>query len=123
MSLHQMAAMAYADPRNANKSPRAVEYQLLAQITRRMQSAADGGATRFSALLTAVDENRTLWVEFAQDLAFPENPLPLDLKRNLVQLAGFVVNESDRIARGQAECSTLIDINIAVMKGLGARDQ
>ena len=74
MNAHAQALAAYGTPNIAQKPPRAVEYDALAQVTARLRAAIAGGPTAFPALADALDANRRLWTEFTFDLASDEKP-------------------------------------------------
>jgi flagellar protein FlaF len=75
------------------------------------------------ALAAAVHDNRRLWTILAADVADPANPLPAALRARLVYLAEFTRVHSGKVLREGASPDPLIEINIAVMRGLsGAED-
>lgn len=122
MNAHALAAATYGNPSNAQKTARTAEYQVIARITSRLQRAHADRANGFAALAEALTENRRLWTEFAIDLASAENTLPDALKLQLLQLANFTLRHTEAVLRAGASADVLIDINIAIMRGLAGKD-
>ena len=90
----------------------------MARITSRLRSASRADAVDFPALAAALNDNRTLWTTFAVDLAGDGNALPQALRLQLLNLAQFVHNQTDAVLSGTDDAQALIDINLAVMRGL-----
>ncbi|MCA2011973.1 flagellar biosynthesis regulator FlaF [Pararhodobacter sp. CCB-MM2] len=109
----------------AIKTPRDIEYEVMARITGRIQSHLPKPGERVSgALAEALNENRRLWASFATDLAHPDNGLPQDLRGRLFYLAEFTMKHTAQVLLGKASAAVLAEINMAVMRGLrgqGAR--
>jgi len=122
MNAHAMAAATYGNPQMAQKTARTAEYQVIARITSRLQKAVNQGSLGFPALAEAMTENRRLWTEFATDLASAENGLPEALKGQLLNLAQFTMRHTEQVLAGDARADVLIDINIAIMRGLSGKD-
>lgn len=118
MNAHAKALAAYGTPTNAHKTPRSIEYDVFAQITARLRDARAGGSKSFPQLVSALHQNRKLWSELAFDLASPGNQLPDGLRAQLLGLAQFTLNHTDAVVKGMADAEVLIDLNIAIMRGL-----
>jgi len=118
MNAQILAVAAYATPTNAHKSPRAVEYDLFAQITAEMRKAQDSTLTKFADLAAALHRNRALWSELAFDLASDDNALPVSLKAQLLSLSQFAITHTNAVLAGEEDAQVLIDINLAIMRGL-----
>ncbi|MEO8529913.1 MAG: flagellar biosynthesis regulator FlaF [Deltaproteobacteria bacterium] len=118
MSAPNMAQTTY----NANvreiRTDRANEYEALSRVTARMKRAETVANTPFADLAAAMHDNRRLWTALAQDVASDQNGLPKELRAKLFYLYQFVSVHTGRILAGQAKVGPLIDINIAVMRGL-----
>ncbi len=112
------APIAYARQEAPTRSLRSVEYDLLAQVTRRMRLAWAGRATDFPGLARAVADNQTLWSTLAADVALPGNSLPAALRARLFYLYEFTARHSRAVLDGKASVEVLVDINTAVMRGL-----
>lgn len=115
---HALAVTAYGAPSAACKSPRSVEYELLSRITSRLRAARDAKPFVFAALTDAIDENRKLWVALAVDLAAPENSLPQGLRLQRPGLTQFSLRHTDAVLNGDESPDALIDINLAILRGL-----
>jgi flagellar protein FlaF len=112
------ARTAYARPQAPTRTPRSIEYDLLAQITQRLTMAWAGRATDFPALAAAVNDNTRLWSTLAADVALPGNGLPAPLRAQLFYLFQFSEIHGRKVLAGQASVEVLTDINTAVMRGL-----
>jgi len=108
----------YARPEAPQKTPRALEYELLARVTQAMSSAWGTRKENFAALMTAIDDNLRLWATLAADVAEPGNALPAPLRAQLFYLYEFSVHHSRAVREGSASVEVLVDINTAVMRGL-----
>ena len=122
MNAHALASASYGNPTTALKTTRTAEYEIIARITARLRKAMDGGALSFPALAEAMTENRRLWTAFATDLASEGNQLPAGLKTQLLNLAQFTMNHTNAVLEGRASADVLIDINVAVMRGLSGKE-
>lgn len=119
MTAHFSAARAaYARPEAPQRTPRALEYDLLARITQRLTVAWANRDKSYGGLLSALDENLRLWATLASDVAETENNLPVKLRAQLFYLYEFTLQHSRVIREKQGSVEVLIDINTAVMRGL-----
>lgn len=116
MSLQSPIAYAHRDA--PTRSLRSVEYDLLAQVTRRLRSAWANRTEDFPGLVRAVTDNQQLWSTLAADVALPANTLPAALRARLFYLYQFTVHHSRSVLDGKASVEVLADINTAVMRGL-----
>jgi flagellar biosynthesis activator protein FlaF len=118
MNTAQMARSVYARPGSPQRTPRAVEYDIFARVTRALTEAWTLREADHPALVRALHDNGRLWRTLAADLAEPGNSLPADLKARLFYLHEFTVAHSRKVLDGQADASVLIEVNTAVMRGL-----
>jgi flagellar protein FlaF len=116
MTLH--SPIAYARREAPTRSLRSVEYDLLAQTTRRLRSAWANRDADFPGLVRALTDNQQLWSTLAADVALPGNSLPAALRARLFYLYEFTVQHSRGVMDGRASVEVLADINTAVMRGL-----
>lgn len=114
----QQATAAYGSSREAVRSDRSTEFELLAQITSHLSRASDSGPQGFSDLADALEQNRRLWTRLAADIANPENKLPAPLRAQLFYLAEFTFEHTRRVLQSGASPDALIDINKSIMRGL-----
>lgn len=119
MTAHFSAARSvYARPEAPQKTPRSLEYELLARITQRLTKAWASRDASYPELIAALDENLRLWSTLASDVATPGNTLPAKLRAQLFYLYEFTNQHSRAIREDKAAVTVLVDINTAVMRGL-----
>jgi flagellar biosynthesis activator protein FlaF len=112
------ARATYARPEAPQKTPRALEYELLARTTQALSTAWAQRRDNFPALMKALDDNLRLWATLAADVAEPGNGLPAPLRAQLFYLYEFSVQHSRAVRDSEASVEVLVDINTAVMRGL-----
>ncbi len=100
------------------RSPRSIEYDLFARVTKRLTAAWLARGKDFSGLVRALHDNTTMWRTLASDVAEPDNGLPKQLRARLFYLYEFTAQHSPKILDDQASVEVLVDINTAVMRGL-----
>lgn len=118
MNAHIAAQKAYASSNSPHRTTRGTEYEVFAQITRRLHKASQNSPIEFSALAQALHENRQLWTVLATDVTDPNNKLPAELRAQIFYLAEFTQHHSSLVLSGEATAEVLVEINTAVMKGL-----
>lgn len=115
-----MARNAYSAPTQAQtRPPRATEYAAFARITARLKAADADGRKNYPALAAAIHENRKLWTMLAADVADGDNGLPTQLRARIFYLFEFTTHHSREVLNGKADVGPLVEINTAVMRGLG----
>ncbi|MGL5008444.1 MAG: flagellar biosynthesis regulator FlaF [Paracoccaceae bacterium] len=114
----QLSRSAYSRPEAPVRTPRAVEYDLLARTTQRLALAWAQRERDFPGLVAALSDNQKVWSAFAVDVADAANPLPAALRAKLFYLYEFTVQHSRKVLEVGASPEVLTDINIAVMRGL-----
>jgi flagellar biosynthesis activator protein FlaF len=113
-----MAKTAYATNKAPIRTPRGTEYEAFARVTHRLKAAADKGDFGFADLAQALHLNRRLWTLLAADVAEKDNALPQDLRARIFYLSEFTTQHSRKVLRGEDTVDALIEINMAVMRGL-----
>jgi flagellar protein FlaF len=113
-----LAQRAYAAAHSPLRTGRSAEQQVLAIATANLRTAADARPQDFSKLAQALHLNRQLWTRLAADVAEDSNPLPEQLRARIFYLAEFTAAHTGRVLRGRADVEALIDVNLAVMRGL-----
>lgn len=119
MNAFQQARQAYGGPQAPTRTGRQAEHQVFSQVTARLRAAADG--TDFAGVAAVLHDNRRLWTRLAADVADAANGLPGPLRAQIFYLAEFTAHHSRRVLKGEADLQALIDVNTAVMRGLGAQ--
>jgi flagellar protein FlaF len=121
-----MANPAQTYSKNAQETGnlRELEAQLLMRAASKLQAVKDGEVTGNVNIISAVRYNRRLWLVFADALTKTENQLPAEIRKNVTNLAMFVLNRS-RTIETSAEpnpdrVGVLININRELAAGLRA---
>ncbi|WP_417589289.1 flagellar biosynthesis regulator FlaF [Pararhodobacter oceanensis] len=124
MNVAAHAQSAYGSTTRILKTPRDIEYDVLARITGRLQKHLPQDAKRLTPDLVAVlDENRRLWTTFATDLADKDNGFPQALRAQMFYLAEFTLQHTHKVLAGKASADVLVEINTSVMRGLRGQGQ
>jgi len=118
MNAMRMARSAYSGTGASTRTTRDIEYEVFARITRNISQAIAADKPRFSSLVAALHENRKLWNILAEDVADQGNDLPDTLRARIFFLAQFTNHETENILSGKGNAKVLVDINMAVMRGL-----
>ncbi len=63
-------------------------------------------------------KNERLWIEIATQVADPDNELSADVRARLFYLSEFVRFKTSKVLRAEAGLSSLIETNVAVLRGL-----
>jgi flagellar biosynthesis activator protein FlaF len=118
----QNRTQAYAKIAQATGSPRELEAQLLMRAAAKLQAIKDASSRQDGEVVSAVRYNRRLWLVFASSIGKPENPLPSEIKKNVANLANFIIKHSMKIesdsAHAQDRVGVLININREIAAGL-----
>lgn len=120
MNVSEQARRAYAPKNVPIHTPRSVEANLLSQVTNKLKRASAVDAS-FADLANALHHNRELWILLASDVAGAENELPEMLRAQIFYLAEYTELHSQRVLRGEADATALIDINTSVLRGLNSQ--
>ncbi len=120
MNAVDMAKMAYGSSTSPVRTPRSIEYALFTRISHRLKTATAMGPQGFGTLVQALHDNRKLWTTMAVDVAGKDNALPQSLRAQIFYLARFVDHHTRKVLKGEATADPLIDVNMAMMRGLGA---
>ena len=114
----ETALRAWSRAEPATRTPRALEYDLLARLTARLTAASSRRRDDHPAFVRALNDNLTLWSTLAADVAGDGNGLPPQLRARLFYLYQFTAHHTRAILDGQGAVDVLVDINTAVMRGL-----
>ena len=115
-----MSIQAYQRVATQADQPRDLEYRAFGQVTAGLVRVKEEKPP-LPVLLEVIDANRRLWNVLSADCAAPENQLPITLRGQIISLAMWVARYSSEVLREGADVEPLIDINRAMMEGLGAR--
>ena len=116
MTALNLAKKAYAPNSTSVRTPRSIEFEVIARITHRLKHAIQTQDRRL--LIDAMYENRQLWNTLAADVADPENLLPEDLRARIFYLAEFTTQHSRKVLHEKASPVPLLEISAAIIGGL-----
>ncbi|WP_147111900.1 flagellar biosynthesis regulator FlaF [Tateyamaria sp. syn59] len=114
------ALKGYAEHATSTKSGRRSEYEVVAKVTKQLRDSAVEAKTNFAAFANALHMNQRLWTALVVDVADEANPLPDELKARIMYLADFTRHHTKRVLRENASVLPLLEINMAVLRGLKA---
>lgn len=120
MNAIELARQAYAPTTFPLKSDRAIEAQLVGQITARLRKTTENADAAFPAFVQALHDNRQMWIRLAADVSDSENGLTKELRAQIFYLAEFTELHTAKVLRGEATSAALIEINTAILRGLNA---
>lgn len=121
MNAQSLAKRAYTQTARSTKTPRGVEYELIARITHRIKAAAEAGPLAYPKLVEALSDNQRLWTTLACDVADEENALPQELRAQIFYLAEFVQQQTSKVLSKKGRITPLLEVNAAILRGLGGR--
>ncbi len=110
---------AYAQVSLTARNPRELEAEALAKAIRLLKEGQQA-LPDFRRYAEAMRFNQSLWNIIQRDLSSPDNPLPPELRNNLLQLSLFIDRQTTT-ALGDPNgehLQVLIDINRQLMEGL-----
>ena len=123
MTAQFMARSVYTNADFALRTPRRIEFDAFARVTRALRLATNGTDQPFANLAQALDDNRHLWMVLACDVAKPANQLDSQLKARIFYLAEFTFHHTQRVLAREGDVAVLIDINTAMMRGLSGTEE
>ena len=114
---------AYKNAQKTTVTGRDLEAHVLTQtalkIAEGLRKWQEGGAS-MEDLIEALRNNQRLWTIFQSELANADNPLPLKIKEDLLNLSLFVDKRTFEMLANlePAKVKILIDINMNIAAGL-----
>ena len=116
------ALEAYRDVEKATLPQRDLEASVLTKAAMRLQSARDSwsSADNYAQLNDTLQYNQRLWTFFQAELTTEDNPLPEEIKRNLLSLSLYVDRRTFEVMAYPApeKLDILININLNIAAGL-----
>lgn len=112
-----MSLAAYQRAHRAAEHPRAMEFRLLAEISREIEQAWASG-WRGVQLMPALHRNREMWSTFAAACGPADNELPAELRASIISLALWVDRYTSAVMAGREDVDALLDVNRLLMDGL-----
>lgn len=123
MNTQTLAKRAYSQTARSTQTPRRAEYEIFARITHRIKTHAEAGPLAYPKFVAALSDNQKLWTTLAVDVVDSENGLPSELRAQIFYLAEFVQQHTSKVLSKKARIKPLLEINAAIMRGLGERRQ
>lgn len=115
-----MSLRAYQKTQLRSEQPRETEYRLFGQVTAALIEA-DKSRSDLKKVVDAIDWNRRMWSALAADCSSDGNPLPPNLRAQIVSLSLWVSRFSSEALRTGESLEALIDVNRLIMQGLSPR--
>jgi flagellar protein FlaF len=114
-----MSIQAYQRAATQAEQPRDLEYRAFGQVTAGLVRVKEERPP-LPVVLEVIDANRRLWNMLSADCAAPGNRLPIALRGQIISLGLWVARYSADVIGEGADVEPLIEINRAIMEGLGA---
>jgi flagellar biosynthesis activator protein FlaF len=115
---------AYKTAQGYNKSGREIEADALMQCAHLLADCQNNwdAVDNDKKLVKALKTNQSVWSIFQSELARPDNPLPVEIRKNILTLSLFIDKRIIQImAKPEPEkLKSLIDINLNLAAGLCA---
>ncbi len=123
--MSRVAADAYTDVEKITASGRQLEASALFRAARALQVAQEswGQEGTEQRLEQALQLNQRLWTFFQAELSADDNPLPLELKANLLSLVEYIDKRTFEVMAAPAaeKLNVLVAINRNVAAGLASQ--
>jgi flagellar biosynthesis activator protein FlaF len=119
-----IAAKAYARTAQASSSPRDIEAQTLLMAARKLvEVQQDWKGPGDKRMYAALKFNRQLWTIFMSAAESNDNPQPIEVRQNIVNIAAFVLQRTIELQNNPTpdKIQSLIDINSNIAAGLAGR--
>ena len=104
-------------------SPREVEAQTLLMAARKLVEVQTNWNGHDKKMQAALLFNRRLWTIFMGAAESDENPQPLEVRQNIINIAVFVMQRTIEMQKNPSpeKLQSLIDINSNIAAGLSGR--
>lgn len=118
MQRYSQAQQAYDLSQTTLQTDKGLEGEAFSRVTRKLAASVQQRKRNYSAFVSALHENRKLWIHVGSSVADNRNELPQDLRSRLFYLAEFVEQQTKKVLRDGHDVEILLDINASVMRGL-----
>ncbi|MDX1742852.1 MAG: flagellar biosynthesis regulator FlaF [Ruegeria sp.] len=118
MTPQTLARRAYAQTAAPTRTPRDTEFEAISKITHRLKTATARRKADYPEFVQALHENRRLWTVLATGVLDSDNALPNELRARIFYLAEFTELHSTQVLSNKATVEPLLEINMAVLRGL-----
>jgi flagellar protein FlaF len=117
------AAKAYARTAQESSSPREIEAQTLLMAARKLVEVQSNWNGPDKKLHAALLFNRRLWTIFMSAAESNDNPQPLEIRQNILNIAVFVMHRTIELQTNPhpEKLQSLIDIDSNIAAGLSGR--
>jgi len=120
--MHQNSVNAYTAIQKENLSGRELEASVLSRAGLMLKSVMDnwGAPDRDQKLIEAIKFNQKVWSFFQAELSDPENPLPKNLREDILNLSIFIDKRLFEVLAfpNPEKLSIVIDIDFNIAAGL-----
>jgi flagellar protein FlaF len=112
--VYQTALKAYDNVNKTTMSGRDVEAEVLTKAALKLKECQENWSDngQKDKLTAALNYNQRIWTIFQAELEKPQNPLPPELKRDLLRLSLFIDKRTLEILADPAPVKLVILINI-----------
>ena len=119
----QQVANAYARTAQSAQTPRELESSLLLKAGMKLQSVKDRWPESEPQLDEVLAYNRRLWTILVSSVAAETNPMPREIKQNIINLGMFIFNHTmaTLIEPDPKRLTVLVNINREIAAGLRGR--
>ncbi len=117
------AAQAYARTAQTTASPREIEAQALLKAANKLQDIVSNLGRTDDEFAEALLFNRKLWAILLSAVTSDENPQPVEVRQNIVNIGTFVLTQTAELQLNpqRDKLKPLIDINCNLAAGLSGR--
>ena len=112
------AAQRYSSLSEHTRNAKDLEYDVILGVTRDLSSCMSAEKTDFPTLVKTLHKNERLWTAIGTQVADSSNQLDASLRARLFYMAQFVTQHTSKVLSGEAGVESLIEINVAVLRGL-----
>lgn len=120
--MSQGAINAYADMQKENLSGRELEASVLTKAGIMLKQVQDNwdDPERDKSLMEAIRYNQKVWSFFQAELSDPENPLPSNVKQDILNLSLFIDKRLFEVIAfpDKQKLNIIVDINFNIAAGL-----
>jgi flagellar protein FlaF len=123
--VYQAALKTYDSVNKATMSGRDIEAEVLTKAALKLKACQDhwSGNGKNDGLHAVLKYNQRVWTILQAEIEKPENPLPINLKANLLRLSAFIDRRTIEMLAYPApeKLTILIQINQNIAAGLRSR--
>ena len=117
------ATQAYARTAQTTASPREIEAQALLKAANKLQEIVNNLGRTDDEFADALLFNRKLWAILLSAVTSDDNPQPVEVRQNIVNIGTFVLTQTAELQLNpqRDKLKPLIDINCNLAAGLSGR--